>query len=168
MKIPKELIRQKQLQAQIMFFMDVPIDQIAKKLEVHDMTINRWARRMGWRDARKQINEQVSLRIKETVTEMKERQVKITKDIVTKGIKQLNEDKMKINAGDIISAMKHEKEMVEPTQYKSYNLIKNETNIQNTQVNINKSVYDLIKEAKEKRWKLKDKSVMATLEQSNL
>ena len=168
MKIPKDLIRQKQLQAQMMFLMDIPIDQIAKEISVSDVTVNRWAKGMGWREARKQIADRVSKTLQDTVTEMRERHVKITRAIVSKGIQTLQKEDTEVRPGEIVMALKHEKEMIQPTEFKQLNFVKNETNIQNTQVNINKSIYDLIKEAKEKRWRLKDKSVMATLEQSSL
>lgn len=164
MKIAKDVIRQKQLEAQMLYFMGQSQDSIGKKVGVHEGTITRWKQALGWEQARKHIDEQVSKKIQETVTEMKERHVKISRGIVAKALHQLQEDKMKLSAGDIIQALKHEKEMIQPTEYKSYNLIKNETNIQNnTQVTVNESIHDLIEKARNKKWITQDNSPMETL-----
>lgn len=164
MLVPKDVIRQKQLEAQMLFLMDMPIDQIAKKVGVHDVTVNRWASGMGWREARKQIAEQVTKKMQEAVTEMKERHLKLSKAIQIKGVQTLQKEDSEVRPTEMLLAMKHEKEMVQPTEYKQLNFYKNETNIQNNQLNINESIHDLIEKAKQKAWKKQSSSIMETLD----
>ena len=156
--------RLKQLKAETMYYMNMPFDQIGKELGVHSDTVYKWSRGLHWKENLELINKRVSEKLMETTAELKERQIKITKGIIAKGIQQLQADKTKVTAGDIIKALEHEKELVDPKQV-SFNFQK--SNIQNTQITVNESVHDLIEKAKQKQWKTKDRSQIETLNSLN-
>ena len=126
----------------------VPFSKIAKKTGVCRRTIAEWSFKNNWSYKRKQLEEKDSQKIINSIQEMKERHIKISKGIQGLFVERLKTKQIKINILDALKAMEHEARLLMPESFSIPGVqVQN-----NTQVNAEKFI-TLINEAKEERIK---------------
>jgi uncharacterized protein YjcR len=87
----------------------IPKERIAKQLGISKITLYRWIERYNWEEEKRKIDERVGKLLNESVTELKERQLKVIRAITARYIRDLqDESKPFKHYPDIISLMKHE------------------------------------------------------------
>jgi len=121
-----------------LYLQPVSNSKIAQKLGVNRKTIMAWAQEGGWEVKRKKLEEKTGQNVVDSVKEMKERHIKITKAIQAAVINQIREGKLKLTATDGLKALEHEARLLMPENY-------------STQINNNispESFINLLQEAK--------------------
>ena|SRR3990167_9798933 len=141
--------RKKQIEAESFYLQGMAKDAIAKEIGINDKTIDRWESALNWKERRKIVDDEISRKLAENATEVKERHLKIIKATQIKYVQSLQDPDYELNASAVPKFMALEKEWIQP---KEDNRILNITNNQITQTTHINQWVDLVKKAKGKSW----------------
>ena len=122
----KEEREKKEKEARGLFANGMAMDRISKEIEVSDRTLTRWRKKYKWDDFKKEVDKKVSENLLETVSEMKERHIKIVKVSLGKFLENLKKDKIKVSASEAAKMLQHELDLRIPKTVSQYNFIKQE------------------------------------------
>jgi|TARA_R100001530_G_scaffold62534_1_gene45009 uncharacterized protein YjcR len=97
-----------------LFIAGVPAERIKNTTGVTTNTIYTWRKKYNWDQKKTKVDERVQEKVKETLADIKVRQHKILKGVISRFVENLGDTDrkgnklLKVNVNELVTALKHE------------------------------------------------------------
>ena len=91
-----------------LFSLGRPMERIAKEVGISRTTLYDWKRTENWENRNNKLRANAIKEVNETLTDIKKRQHRIIKGVISRFVEQLKNKEVDVKASDIINTLKHE------------------------------------------------------------